>query len=184
MKYDPFATFINDVESMRRTIPSEAELVQHVASRLAHLNRDTHWLPVSARQPSDEGYIQHVLHVAPDGGFSVCALVWKPGQSTPVHDHVAWCVVGVYEGVEREIRYRLDRSGASPCLVQCGTCTATAGEAAAMLPDGKDIHSVINAGDSVAISIHVYGADLNKLGSSINRRFDHLPIRGTAPTAL
>jgi predicted metal-dependent enzyme (double-stranded beta helix superfamily) len=53
-----------------------------------------------------------------------------------------------------------------------------------MLPDGKDIHSVINAGDSVAISIHVYGADLNKLGSSINRRFDHLPIRGTAPTAL
>src|ERR1700680_3428769 len=136
MKYDPFATFINDVESMRRTIPSEAELVQHVASRLAHLNRDTHWLPVSARQPSDEGHVQHVLHVAPDGGFRVCALVLKPGQSTPVHYHVAWCVVGVYEGVEREIRYRLDRSGASPCLVQCGTCTATAGGAGGLVPPG------------------------------------------------
>jgi 3-mercaptopropionate dioxygenase len=180
MKYDPFATFINDVESMRRTIPSQTQLVRQISSRLAQLNRDADWLPVSARQPSDEGYVQHVLHVAPDGGFSVCSLVWKPGQSTPVHDHVAWCVVGVYEGVEREIRYRLDRSGASPCLVQCETCTAAAGEAVGMLPDGSDIHSVINAGDSVAISIHVYGADLKKLGSSINRRFDDIPIRSPA----
>ena len=28
------------------------------------------------------------------------------GQSTPIHDHVSWCVVGVYEGRERETRFR------------------------------------------------------------------------------
>src|SRR3954452_13064216 len=32
-------------------------------------------------------YSQHVLHVEPDGSFSVVGLVWLPGQVTPIHDH-------------------------------------------------------------------------------------------------
>lgn len=53
------------------------------------------------------GYRQHLLHVPDDGAYSMVALVWLRGQSTPVHDHVAWCVVGTHEGAERETRYRL-----------------------------------------------------------------------------
>ena len=26
------------------------------------------------------GYACHVLHTEPDGSFSVCALIWRPGQ--------------------------------------------------------------------------------------------------------
>ncbi|MBB1245889.1 cysteine dioxygenase, partial [Streptomyces durbertensis] len=52
-------------------------------------------------------YRQHVLHAEPDGGFSLVALVWLPGQRTSVHDHVSWCVTGVHEGVEHETRYQL-----------------------------------------------------------------------------
>ena len=33
-----------------------------------------------------------------------------------------------------------------------------------------------NAGTQKAISFHVYGADIGKLGSSINRVFDRLPV--------
>ena len=176
MQYDPFATFIDDVESMRRSVPSEADLVRQVASRLAQLNRNADWLPTKARQASDEGYVQHLLHVAPNGGFSICALVWKPEQWTPIHNHVAWCVVGVYQGVEREIRYEVKREGAETYLVEKQVRIATAGAAEGLLPDGNDIHAVGNAGDGIAISIHVYGADLGKLGSSIDRRFDVLPL--------
>jgi len=48
--HDPFAVFIDDIESMRRSIPSEAGLVRAVASRLEDLNRDPDWLPADARQ--------------------------------------------------------------------------------------------------------------------------------------
>lgn len=40
----------------------------------------------------------------------------------------------------------------------------------------EDIHRVTNVGTDTAISIHVYGADIGKLGSSINHVFDGLPI--------
>jgi len=183
MKYDPFATFIDDVESVRRSIGSEGELVRQIATRLAQLNRSADWLPASARQASDDGYLQHLLHVAPDGGFSVVALVWKPEQWTPIHNHVAWCVVGVYEGVEREIRYEVKREGAEAYLVEKQIRTATAGSVEGLVPDGSDIHAVGNAGDCVAISIHVYGADLRKLGSSIDRRYDMLPLGQRAQQA-
>jgi len=176
LKYDPFATFIDEVESVRRSIASEGELVRQIATRLAQLNRSADWLPANARQASDDGYLQHVLHVAPDGGFSIASLVWKPEQWTPIHNHVAWCVVGVYQGVEREILYEVKREGAETYLAEKQVRTATAGAAEGLVPDGSDIHAVGNTGDGIAISIHVYGADLRKLGTSIDRRFDVLPL--------
>jgi predicted metal-dependent enzyme (double-stranded beta helix superfamily) len=42
-----------------------------------------------------ETYKSEVLHSEPDGSFSIVALVWRPGQVTPIHDHVTWCVFGV-----------------------------------------------------------------------------------------
>jgi 3-mercaptopropionate dioxygenase len=38
-----------------------------------------------------------------------------------------------------------------------------------------DIHRVRNIGDDVAISMHVYGADISRLGSSVRRVYD-LPL--------
>lgn len=117
------------------------------------------------------GYRQRVLYVAPDGAFSVVALVWLPGQATPIHDHLSWCVVGVHRGEESETRYRLvdDR-----CLAESQRVTNVTGSVAGLVPPG-DIHQVTNAGDGVAISIHVYGADLRQQPSSIRRCYE-LPV--------
>ncbi len=38
----------------------------------------------------------------PGGAFSIAAMVWRPGQVTPVHDHVSWCVTGVRQGTGYE----------------------------------------------------------------------------------
>lgn len=119
-------------------------------------------------------YRSHVLHVAPDGAFSLVALVWLPGQATTIHDHLAWCVVGVYEGAEHETRYRLTSEG----LVESGSAVAFSGEVAGLLPPG-DIHRVHNVGDSTAISLHVYGADLRVLGSSIRRTYPAASVRSS-----
>jgi predicted metal-dependent enzyme (double-stranded beta helix superfamily) len=139
------------------------------------LDHETFLTPAQ-REPDPTHYRQHVLHVEEDGSFSIVALVWLPGQETPIHDHVSWCVVGVHEGQEYETLYEVetDETGAS-WLVETGQSVNPPGSVAALTPPG-DIHKVVNNGDKLAISLHVYGADIGKLGSSIRRRYDH-PIR-------
>src|SRR3954462_13739993 len=61
--------------------------------------------------PSD--YCSHLLHTEPDGAFSVVGLVWRPGQLTPIHDPVTWCVFGVIQGAEYEELFTLSEDGAS-----------------------------------------------------------------------
>ena len=118
-------------------------------------------------------YRSHLLHTEPDGSFSVLAMVWLPGQVTPVHDHVTWCVFGVLQGIEYEELYTLTAGGRA--LREAGQSQNLTGEVSGFAPPG-DIHRVRNCGDSVAISLHVYGADISRLGSSVRRVYD-LPVR-------
>jgi 3-mercaptopropionate dioxygenase len=117
-----------------------------------------------------DGYRSYPLHIEPDGSFSVVALVWRPGQVTPIHDHVTWCVFGVVEGVEHEELFRLDEE--QGVLIEAGTSTNGPGDVSGFAPPG-DIHRVRNAGDETAISIHVYGTDVSRMGSSVRRYYDH-----------
>lgn len=122
------------------------------------------------------GYRQHVLHVDPGGSFSIVALVWLPGQETPIHDHVAWCVSGVYQGMEGEWRFDLRENA---YLVPGEHFTNGPGEVCGFAPPG-DIHLVRNVCDTTAISIHVYGADIGRLGTSVRRVYEQ-PVVRTCP---
>src|ERR1700733_10080987 len=57
------------------------------------------------------GYQTHLVHAEPDGSFSIVVMVWLPGQQTPVHDHLTWCVTAVLQGTEYEEVYRLISGG-------------------------------------------------------------------------
>ena len=113
----------------------------------------------------------HLLHVPDDGAYSLVAAVWRPGQRTPIHDHIAWCVVGVHRGVEHEIRYRL----VDDDLVEDGHTVGAHGSVTVLTPPG-DIHAVVNDSDVVAVSLHVYGADLRERGTSVRRCY-RMPVR-------
>ena len=117
-------------------------------------------------------YRQHLLHAAEDGSFSLVALVWLPGQATPIHDHLSWCVVGIHQGAEYETRYELTPDDQ---LVETGSAVAHVGDVSGLLPPG-DIHRVHNVGDDMAVSLHVYGADLTEVGTSIRRRYEQTPV--------
>lgn len=160
-----------------RNLP-EGETAEQVAHYLRPALRQPGLLEERHRQGSQDGYTQHVLHVEPDGSFSVVALVWLPGQATPVHDHVSWCAVGVYEGQETETLYRLAGRKGRRALVVCGHTVNRSGEVTGIAPPG-DIHHVSNSGTTKAISLHVYGADIARLGSSIRRVYD-VPPEGPA----
>ncbi|MGF1425902.1 cysteine dioxygenase [Kitasatospora sp. LaBMicrA B282] len=113
-------------------------------------------------------YRQHVLHAEEDGSFSVVALVWLPGQRTPIHDHVSWCVAGVHQGEESERRYRLVPEGDAAHLAPTEDVVNPLGSVCGFAPPG-DIHEVRNSCTGTAISVHIYGADVLRLGTSIRR---------------
>jgi len=156
-----------DLDRAVRGHASDAETADAVSRALAPYLGVDRLLTDQQREPDPERYRQHVLHVADDGAFSLVALVWLPGQATPVHDHVCWCVVGVHEGEEQEIRYALDGRR----LVVTERLVNPRGDVSVALPPG-DIHLVRNAGTDLAVSLHVYGADLRQTGTSIRRRYD------------
>jgi 3-mercaptopropionate dioxygenase len=160
-----FADFIRDAEA---AIDDPEAIARRLEPLLAHDG----WLAARHQAPGAASYRQHLLHVSPSRRLSVVALVWRPGQATPIHDHVAWCVVGVYRGLERETRYRL----VDGALERTATIEAAPGHVEALIPPAENIHSVQAGGSELTISIHVYGADIERLGSSVYRIYDDLAL--------
>jgi predicted metal-dependent enzyme (double-stranded beta helix superfamily) len=177
----PLDVFIDDLAAFHERFGGDVPaLVAATEARLSALVREPGVLPPEACVGSPDRYTQHVLHVAPDRSHSVVALVWYPGQRTPIHDHVSWCVVGVHEGTETQTLYHLAEDQSGTFLVETGQETAGRGSCSSLAPPAENIHRVENAGSVRAISLHVYGADIERLGSSVNRTFDQLPIRELA----
>ena len=129
------------------------------------------------REPWADRYRPHLVHVHPQGLYSIVALVWQPGQATPIHDHRCWCVVGVWQGSEQETTYDLYRDGSGPYLVERASACSSPGTVSVLVPPDEDVHRVSNCGDELAISIHLYGDDIGLHGSSINRTFGDELVR-------
>ena len=172
----PLAPGLEDLAAAVRTVVSwqadETQTVQAVAEELRHCLPSPAILTAKQRTGDPKKYCTHLLYAEPDGCFSILALVWLPGQTTPIHDHVAWCAFGVIHGAEYEELFKLDEKRKR--LIKVNTNKNLVGEVSGLAPPG-DIHRVHNTGDQTAISIHIYGADLSGGKSSINRRYD-LPV--------
>ena len=155
------------------------ETAQLVASELARHLPAPSILTAEQRTGDPETYRSHVLYSEPDGSYSIVALVWRPGQVTRIHDHVTWCVFGVIQGMEYEELFTLDQKG--ECLVEAGYSVNRTGDVSGFAPPG-DIHRVRNSGDRTAISIHIYGTDVSRIGSSVRRDYD-LPVQPASSAA-
>ena len=98
------------VASIRRAVRADGGW-QQVADRVGEVLRSQVPSPgiLTHEQLAGDpdGYRTHLLHVEPDGSFSVTVMVWLPGQETPVHDHLTWCVTAVLQGTEYEEVFRL-----------------------------------------------------------------------------
>ena len=143
---------------------SRSDTAQLVAEQLRRHLPSPDVLSAEQRLGSPDGYRCHTLHVEPGGSFSITALVWRPGQVTRIHDHLTWCVFGVIQGVEHEELFDTD-------LNLIGRSDNHIGDVSGFAPPG-DIHRVHNTGSTTAISIHVYGTDVARMGSSVRRYYD------------
>jgi predicted metal-dependent enzyme (double-stranded beta helix superfamily) len=90
------------------------------------------------------------------------SLVIPAGAETPVHDHLAWGLIGVYRGRQFETVYRRMDDGADDTradLEVARTQTMDTGEFYSLLPPRDDIHYVRTVSDVPSVSIHLLAND-------------------------
>jgi 3-mercaptopropionate dioxygenase len=152
----PLARFVAEFE--RIVDGPEERIVAAGSALLRQLVATDDWLADEYAAPDPSHYRQYLLHRDADVRFCVVSFVWGPGQSTPIHDHGTWGLIGVLRGAERSTRFvrrpgGLDASGPDTRLER--------GDVDAVSPTLGDIHQVTNAmAHTPSISIHVYGADI------------------------
>ena len=154
------------VQQIRRRTAKGADpatTAREVADVLERLAPTPDLLTEAERAGSPDGYTRHTLHA--EASFTVAAVVWRPGQLTEVHDHLVWCSFAIIQGAETETLYGFEGDR----LVQVGVVERPTGSVSGVAPP-DDIHRVENTGDDVAITLHVYGADLTN-GTSVRRTY-------------
>jgi predicted metal-dependent enzyme (double-stranded beta helix superfamily) len=175
--------YIERTDALVRHGRDPRTVVETVSVYLEVLLRQRAVLDQCHREPDPDRYRQHILYVHPEGAYSIVSLVWTPGQATPIHDHHCWCVVGVLDGVEHETQFHLIADRTDEWLLVTSDRLNEAKSVCPLMPPDENIHRVENATQGTSISIHVYGADIAQLGSSIHRVFD-LPLLERLPNGV
>jgi len=149
-------SFIADVRAAIERSSSPEDACERIRPRFAELLADDGWLPAEYQAPVPEsgmggGIGQWLLFRAGDGSLSLFALVVPSCSATPVHDHLAWGLVGLYRGTQDEEIYEAAAGG----LRLAESRALERGDFYALLPPQNDIHRVrtTSAGDSVSIHL-------------------------------
>ena len=169
--------FLVDVPEVRALVGETRRLTAEIADpqqrvdalrpAFAKLLAANDWLPKAYGEPDltsgmGGGIGQYALYRAEDGSLCLFSLVIPPGAQTPIHDHLAWGLIGVYRGVQDETVYRRTDDGrdeARATLEIARQQTVKHGEFYTLLPPLDDIHYVKTVSDTPSISIHLLAND-------------------------
>ena len=158
---------IGETERMMREVSDDRIRVEQLRPAFARLLAAEGWLPDKYAQPDHKsrmggGIGQYALYRAENGSLCLFALVVPSGSRTPVHDHLAWGLVGLYRGQQDETIYRRADAGADEgraVLEIVRRQTVNRGEFYALLPPLDDIHRVETVSDVPSVSIHLLAND-------------------------
>jgi predicted metal-dependent enzyme (double-stranded beta helix superfamily) len=161
-----FKAFIAHCNEVRREEDDPRAIVAKIRPALVELMRDQTWLPNELAQPKENsgmggGIGMWLLYRAADSGLAFSSLVVPPGAQTPVHDHLAWGLVGLYRGTQDEdvFQRRDDGSVEDVCdldLIEANSLVP--GDMYELLPE-NDIHRVRTTSDVTSVSLHLLGND-------------------------
>jgi predicted metal-dependent enzyme (double-stranded beta helix superfamily) len=164
--------FIAEVTHVVAATADRRDTIDRLRPSFVALLNDPTWLHAEYRQPVPGQFVQYAVYRAADGALSLMAMVVPAGVATPVHDHRAWGLVGVYQGQQREKVYRRLDSGANPNfadLHQVAENILKPGDITTLLPPEGDIHMIETISSEPSISIHVLG---NDIGCVHRHRYD------------
>jgi 3-mercaptopropionate dioxygenase len=152
--------FVASVRAAIASAGSPAEACDAIRPGFAALLTDPDWLaPEYARDAPESGMGggigQWLLFRAGDRSLTLFSLVVPPGARTPVHDHLAWGLVGLYRGTQDEEIY----DGEPHALTLRERRALAPGDFYALLPPRDDIHRVHTTSPETSVSIHLLTND-------------------------
>jgi 3-mercaptopropionate dioxygenase len=152
--------FVSDVRSAIAGAASPEAACETMRPSFAELLADPDWLPAEYQAPAGEsgmggGIGQWLLYRAGDGSLSLFSLVVPAGAETPIHDHLAWGLVGLYRGAQDEEIYR----HGDGVLQLAERRSLAAGDFYVLIPPRDDIHRVRTTSDETSVSIHLLTND-------------------------
>lgn len=162
--------FVDDVRGAIARSASAEEACRLVEPAFRRLLATPDWLPAAFQEDAPDsgmggGIGQWLLFRAADRSLCLFSLVVPPGSMTPVHDHLAWGLVGLYRGNQDEEFYepgdgRLDLVRQRPL---------EPGDYYVLLPPRDDVHRVRTTSDVTSVSIHLLA---NDTGCVLRHTFD------------
>ena len=152
--------FVADVETAIAAASTPEEACESIRPRFAELLADPDWLPAAYQAAAPEsgmggGIGQWLLYRAGDGSLSLFSLVVPSGSETPIHDHLAWGLVGLYRGTQDEEIYAR-RNGALELVERRAL---QPGDFYILIPPRDDIHRVRTTSAETSVSIHLLTND-------------------------
>ncbi|NPT45447.1 cysteine dioxygenase [Paraburkholderia sp. 1N] len=123
-------------------------------------------LAPAQREGSTENYRRHLLAADPHGRYAIAALVWQPGQASPVHAHHTWCGYAVIEGTLSETVF--EWNGAQHCASATRTQARNTGAVSFVRGGRGGIHRLGNCSDAPAVSLHIYGVAGAQIATHVN----------------
>jgi predicted metal-dependent enzyme (double-stranded beta helix superfamily) len=153
-------SFVAETRAAIATAESPEQACEAIRPRFGELLRDPDWLPAEyqADAPASAmggGIGQWLLYRASDGSLCLFSLVVPAGSQTPVHDHLAWGLVGLYRGTQDEEIY-VRREGSLELVESRALCP---GDFYALFPPRDDIHRVRTTSGEASVSIHLLTND-------------------------
>jgi 3-mercaptopropionate dioxygenase len=182
--------FFVDHPRLRRFIAAASGIVRSNTNTTANLKElhepyaellgDEGWLPDEFKQPSastamGNGIASWLLYRSELKDLSLSTLVVAPGLSTPVHNHLAWGLVGLYEGAQEEEEYELDGGQHHDALPASSSLRLRTrrllqkGEFYELVPPWNDVHRVRTISAEPSISLHLLA---NDIGCIARQKFD------------
>ena len=158
-------SFVAGVREMVSRASDPEEAVGSLRPLFSELLADEEWLPEEYRSPVPEsgmggGIGQWLLFRSAGRDLSLFALVVPPGAATPVHDHLAWGLVGLYRGEQEETVYdtRADAAEGENLAVKLRRIVRQ-GDFYGLLPPRNDVHRVRTTSPETSVSIHLLAND-------------------------
>lgn len=175
-------TLVDETRRLTESITDVRARVDALRPAFSALLSADGWLPAEYAAPDSKsgmggGIGQYALYRAEDGSLCLFSLVIPAGVSTPVHDHLAWGVIGVYRGRQEETIYRRLDAGQDErraVLEVARQQVVDAGQFYTLLPPKDDIHYVRTVSAEPSVSIHLLA---NDTACVWRHRFD--PAAGT-----
>lgn len=160
--------FVATVQEIRqRSVQHRSETLTALEPYFTELLSQQNWLPSAFTEPNLDsamggGIGQWLLYRAQDRSLTVFSLVIPAGSTTPVHDHLAWGLIGLYRGEQEETVYRRVDAGEAEGHADLEVVEVRElqpGDFYHLIPPDGDIHAVKTISQTPSVSIHLLGND-------------------------